>query len=369
MGKSEFTKEDTLAMKGVAIIVMFYHHCFLSKDRFAKFDVTFFPLPEHVAITLSYFCKICVGLFVFLSAYGMTISLKNALQNKPEDRKTFELLMGKRYISLMMGYWFVFIMGILSSLILRPQLLTIYTDGFHGIWTFLLDFFGVAFLFGADTLIGTWWYMGLAITLIFAMPMLYLLCKRFGVLAVLLAGLVPSFFGIDGGNYARYLLCIMLGIFFAQENLLVRIRELKFTKSQWLSKCIKLFFYVIVLVFCIKFRSLSDAKNYYFLHDSIIPMIVICFCNEFILHIKGLRWILVFFGKHSMNMFLFHTFIRVKFFSEFTYSFKSAWLILLILLLDSAFISVVFEWIKKLIRYEKWTQKLLKSYEGIVLRG
>lgn len=59
-----------------------------------------------------------------------------------------------------------------------------------------------------------------------------------------------------------------------------------------------------------------------------------------------------------MNMFLLHTLIRVKFFQDFTYSFQSAWLILLVLLIDSLLVSIVVEWLKKVTGYQKLTERM-----------
>ena len=73
--------------------------------------------------------------------------------------------------------------------------------------------------------------------------------------------------------------------------------------------------------------------------------------------VKGLG----FLGKHSMNIFLIHSFYRDVFFHEFTYSFYYAWLDYIVLTAISLVTSIVLEWFKKLIRYEKfidWVKKI-----------
>ncbi|MBR4625341.1 MAG: hypothetical protein IKO56_07395, partial [Alphaproteobacteria bacterium] len=59
---------------------------------------------------------------------------------------------------------------------------------------------------------------------------------------------------------------------------------------------------------------------------------------------------LEFLGKHSMNIFLFHTFIFSHWLKNFIYSPKNPLLIFLLLLGVSLIISVAIEWLKKLIK-------------------
>ena len=84
------------------------------------------------------------------------------------------------------------------------------------------------------------------------------------------------------------------------------------------------------------------------------------------------KWIvkgLGFLGKHSMNIFLIHSFYRDVFFHKFTYSFYYAWLDYIVLMAISLVTSIVLEWFKKLIRYEKfidWVKRLVTK-EGVTV--
>lgn len=362
--RTAFSKEDTMAMKGIAIIILFFHHCFMTKKRFAGFDVSFFPLPENIAVALSYFCKICVGMFVFLSAYGMTVAYMKKSPDYKFDRKQAEYMTGKRYLKLMSGYEFCVMIAIVSSAILKPEMLSIYTCGFKGIWNLLLDIMGAAALFGADTLVGTWWYMGLAITIIFLIPVLLAFYKKYGLVIIPLAALLPKALSFDPNNYWRYLLCIVLGIVCADRNLLTKCANRKLCNNAVLNKVLKFAAGLLLCVLCVGFRHMEGADRYYFIYDSVIPVIFIGFFNEFVITIRGLRRVLMVLGKYSMNMFLLHTLIRVHFFSEFTYSFHSAWLILLVLLLDSLLLAVIVEGLKKLTGYQKLTNFILQRWDA-----
>ena len=165
----QFTKKDTSLVKGVAILMMLFHHCFESTGRYAGFEMNFFPLTESQTVTIASFFKICVALFVFLSGYGIA----KTLEKTPEDGYKRQIC--RRTFSLMSGFWFIFVLSIISSAIIMPSMLNVYNDP-HIINRFifvLYDFLGLSELFGTPTLIGTWWYMSLALIIIAIMPALY----------------------------------------------------------------------------------------------------------------------------------------------------------------------------------------------------
>ena len=74
--KYKFTKDDTFAIKGIAIIFLLCIHC-IAKDRIEGLDVSYWPLSESAASWLITVMSECVGIFEFLSVYGMTLSVKN----------------------------------------------------------------------------------------------------------------------------------------------------------------------------------------------------------------------------------------------------------------------------------------------------
>lgn len=78
--ENSFTVKDTQKAKAVAIILMMIHHCFLAPERWEGYSVNFFPLGQDLTVKIGQFGKICVGMFVFLSGYGMLVSLKKTLQ-------------------------------------------------------------------------------------------------------------------------------------------------------------------------------------------------------------------------------------------------------------------------------------------------
>lgn len=81
----EFSRNDTKVIKGLAMVLMLYHHLFAFPDRI-PFGITYKSIAIYEGYTLSYwigtFGKICVALFVFLSGYGTYIAAKKTTESE-----------------------------------------------------------------------------------------------------------------------------------------------------------------------------------------------------------------------------------------------------------------------------------------------
>lgn len=371
-----FTKKDTLVVKGVAIMMMVLHHLFRKPDLFKDFDVSFFPLSQSLAVDISSFFKICVSIFVFLSAYGLTYSLKKYSSDTVISGRQYASYLNTRLIKLMSGFWFVFIVSQIGCLFFSPERNQAYFNHgiIQGVFKFVIDFLGLENLFGTTTLNNTWWYMTLAIFIVLVVPFIARLTKRYNALFVcLMIIFLPRLldftreFRIGAtSNCIRWMFITFLGVIFAQYNVLPRMKAFMITKNKYVSKTLKLIISLAILLIMFKVSlnfSNGFRANTYEIIDGIVPVFVIYFIYEFICDIPGLSQILMFFGKHSMNIFLFHTFIRYYWFEDFTYSFHN-WLVIFAVLFGiSLGISIVIEFVKKLIRYDKLTAKTCSFVE------
>ena len=154
----------------------------------------------------------------------------------------------------------------------------------------------------------------------------------------------------------EYFLPYLIGMLFAEKNLLPKIANYKIIKRNvYMNKTLK-FTIGIVLLICSYFIYLKT--NIWELKVGIIPIFVICFLYEFILEIPIIKQILEFLGKHATNIFLIHDFIRTTYFTAFTYSFTNFIKIGVVLLLISLAISIVLELFKKVIKYNKIIERL-----------
>ena len=61
-------------MKGIAIVIMLFHHMYLSQDRFEGLNVVFTPFSADRIMYLCRTFKICVPIYAFISGYGLYLS-------------------------------------------------------------------------------------------------------------------------------------------------------------------------------------------------------------------------------------------------------------------------------------------------------
>ena len=113
--ESRFTKNNTLAVKGIAISFLLFYHCFSQASRMGGgASVDFTPLSREVAMMISRCMVQCVGLFAFLSVYGLTRSVKKKYQSFEFSGREGTLLVLERYLHLVLFFTvpFFFCMGV-----------------------------------------------------------------------------------------------------------------------------------------------------------------------------------------------------------------------------------------------------------------
>lgn len=360
----QFSKQDTALVKGVAILMMLAHHCFESPYRYAGYELNFFPFTESQTVEIASFFKICVALFAFLSGYGITKSLENT----PRDGYAKQVC--RRSFSLMSGFWFIFVLCIISAAIIMPSMLKVYSSpNAISIAMFVLyDLLGLSALFGTPTLLSTWWYMSLALIIIALMPALHCFYKKFGAIATfiltfLFCGVIKKAFNDDIVNFnmIRWLFTLELGMVSADKNLLVKIREFKIIKKCGAADYIlKLVVYTAIL-FALGYGRQHMDYSISYIRDGLIPMFVIIYCYTVLSPVPGLRNVLQFLGKHSMNMFLSHTILRAYFLKDFLYGLKYSLLTFFVLLALSLILSVLIDLLKKFTGYDKLCAKIMSK--------
>ena len=191
-----FGKYQSDCLNGIAIIMLIVHHCFLSPLRY-KGQELIFIIPESVWNYVALFFKICVSLFVFISAYGLTKKMMSL--PKDADSQTAHKFIGNmilsRVIRLLGGFIFVFLLVDIFALFYDPgRLAEIYGSVFPlNMEYYILDMLGLAQLLGTPTFLGTYWYYSLALILIVLVPLFYLLLEKVGSLAFLCAVAVLNF--------------------------------------------------------------------------------------------------------------------------------------------------------------------------------
>ena len=374
----KFTKEHTMQMKGIAIIILLFHHCFLNAQRWATvpyeklattkgwgyYPISFTPFSSHTIQYLASFSKICVAMFVFMTGYGMWVSYESQ-----KKKTTMSNYIKKRMVTLMTGFLIIFVVTEILA-IPTGRFIEVYGHDFRSVVYMIIDALGLAKLLGTPLFCLTWWYMSLAIVLIMIFPFVHSIMEKYQWVVVVASIIVPRACGFgQSTDLFRYLLAYTLGMYFAQHDLLVRIKE-KFMEQNVAGKLLSLIVSLIGLAVIIKCRQNAwIGWKYLDFWDGFAAMYVIIISYIYILNGKWIVKGLGFLGKHSMNIFLIHSFYRDVFFHEFTYSFYYAWLDYIVLMAISLVTSIVLEWFKKLIRYEKfidWVKRLVTK-EGVTV--
>lgn len=374
----KFTKEHTMQMKGIAIIILLFHHCFLNAQRWATvpyeklattkgwgyYPISFAPFSSHTIQYLASFSKICVAMFVFMTGYGMWVS-----HESQKKKTTMSNYIKKRMVTLMTGFLIIFVVTEVLA-IPTGRFIEVYGHDFRSVVYMIIDALGLAKLLGTPLFCLTWWYMSLAIVLIMIFPFVHSIMEKYQWVVVVASIIVPRACGFgQSTDLFRYLLAYTLGMYFAQHDLLARIKE-KFMEQNVEGKLLSLIVSLIGLAVIIKCRQNAwIGWKYLDFWDGFAAMYVIIISYIYILNGKWIVKGLGFLGKHSMNIFLIHSFYRDVFFHEFTYSFYYAWLDYIVLMAISLVTSIVLEWFKKLIRYEKFIEwvKRLVTKEGVTV--
>jgi peptidoglycan/LPS O-acetylase OafA/YrhL len=326
--------------------------------------ISFWPFSLGQVLKMAYFSKVCVSIFVFISGFGLMFSLKK----KDLSGKEISKWISTRLVKLLAGYSFIVVLSwIICQLINGLTVQTYFHDKMigRGLYYMLLDFLGVAKLFGTPMLNGTWWYMSIAVVFVILAPFLYKCIRKMGYiftfsLVIILArsiGVATS----QADMVYPYLVALLLGMLFADKELFTKL-------DTWFSGlksiAVKILVFVGYIVSLVALFVLYNEIPYKVGHEmrwGVLTIAIISFVFLFILKSKIITTILGFLGYHARNIFLIHTFIRFTYLNDLTYSMKHAALVVLFLLAGSLVLSYFVEFMKWLVRLDKWQNKLLEK--------
>lgn len=355
---------NSSCLKGIAIIMLVAHHCFLGPGRYKGQEIIFI-IPENIWNYVALFFKICVCFFVFISAYGLTKKMMILPENDPARlHASIKDMIISRIFKLLGSFMFVFVLVTLFGRFYDPGRFTeIYGSVFpDAAEYYFIDMLGLAELLGTPTYLGTFWYYSLAIVIILIIPAFYYMQKKLGSVGFLAVVAVINFtVNFDNRNIWHYIFCIAIGVVCACENLITRLVNLKLNENKTFNAILKFMLEAIFLFILMFLREGPLKGELYPFWDAIIPVVMAIFCCEFIFHIPVLHQVLAFLGRYSVNIFLVHNFIRITWFYDFTYSFKYPLVIVIVLLINSLILSLIIERMKSFLRYDQFINKLIHS--------
>lgn len=346
MNQKGFGKEHTLITKGILVIMMLAHHVFYP-DRISIYGIDTIINNQELQNTIILFFKMCISGFAFLTAYGMCRKYIKI----GEDKREFLRISVVKLIQLEAAVMIVYFLAVLyKRFVMGESIRLLYIDGGHNIFKLLVymgvDMLGMSEYAGSPRINITWWYLSLYIVLLAILPFIFMIYKKYRYLCLPVFLLMP----FSAMSMLREVLpSVCLGIAFSYENWFEKLENKKAG-----NKLLGLFISLCILYLA---YILSPFANMMFTYTLafIIPYMV----YDVISYIPVLSHCLKFIGKHSMNIFLVHTFIYLYFHSDFIYSFRNSWTILSVLLGTSLLVSIMIELLKKITGYNKLVSKII----------
>lgn len=349
-----------MAVKGFAILLLLIYHLFSNEYVVAALGVDYRPVPLSGFLTFSLFGNICVSVFVFMTSFGIAAGLFS--QEELSAEKAYAQAT-RRFFTLMRNFLLLYV----SVNLLwwnRLDRVATYGIGKQGLLHMLLDATGLHNLAGTGTINVTWWYMKLAYMLIFLVPLIVLITKKVGYTSLILSLMFPLLVPMDE-DIKYYLFTSVLGVCTAYGKWPDKLMELcgsarkhpkYFALLQWALG-------IAGFIACVVLRQNKFIQeNYLHVVDGAVSLFLLFFAGILLGSVPVLKQILQFIGRHSLNIYLVHTFFYLLLWQKFIYSFRYAGLILLALLAVSLAYSVVLELLKK------GMIKLFQSSEGLHIR-
>jgi len=350
-----FDKRQTNIAKGVAILLMLWHHLFYDNpDNYDMYTSFLWIGDKPLVAYLANFAKVCVAIFCILSGYGMFKSFesyikKNEIDGKLSVKKQF-IFVKNHLLKTMSGYWFIYIVfGIIMGLFCGRPFYEIYE---YNILYGIIDFCGLASLFGTPTLNATWWFVYVIILYYILFPIIYKLVNNypevalFGSIFIIFSPWIPRL-----ENFQVYLASFVFGMYFAKRDTFSNLYE----KNQRLISRIVISICLVGTLAYVRGLIFQDYRI-----DFLFALSIIIASFLIISNVPILNMVLAELGKYSAPIFMFHTFIYSYYFKEFIYWVNYPVVIFIVLVFICYVVAKVLEIMMEISRYNKFIKIIVK---------
>jgi len=330
-GNHGFTLQMTNAAKGVALLLLLWHHLFFQSPEYG----TLISASARIA-------RLCVPMFLLLSGYGLYESTRH------QKRLNVPSFFAKRFVKLYFNYWLIAVLFIPAGVFIFGLTFAV-AYGDHATIKFAINMAGLqCYLFGYGYN-PTWWFVGLIALLYLLFPLLRFAVRNLGVgflvISSLFTGLHLPFRNEALTDLLHWQLSFAVGIYLAHINGIVHVSGFFGRLRTW--RWVFLFVVLIALAFLSRHSFLNRGFNH-----CIAGWLAVQLTFGVARCVAKVQDVLAFLGEHSFNIFLFHTFIYYYFFSEQLYAFRNPVLIFCVLTLVCLAISVLIERLKEITRFE-----------------
>ncbi|MBQ5398338.1 MAG: acyltransferase family protein [Ruminococcus sp.] len=342
-----FTKEKTSVCKGIGILFLLFHHLFRVPDMIYNNNVQFTLISVEKINIFATALRVCVWIFAFLSAYGLSYKY---MRTPKEKRSSF---VPRQWLSLMKPFWLIFLICLGIYVATGHNIMYKYNGNFLFI---VFDFFAVADMFGTPKLLGVFWYMFFAQLVVIMLPLIFRICEKLGYVMLPITYITLLFIGqgfttVNGGPYLEYLLVIIIGVLFAQRDVMNRLAK---RKSKAIFKVIMFFVFLLIAAGAMYLREIVIPDDTLHLRGACSAIAATSICVSFgvYFNIKYLDYPLIILGKYSGGMFIIHLMLysmlpKIVYFSHVPI------VVYLTLIVESLAITYLIFSFKKLVRYDK----------------
>ena len=358
MRRHGFTVRTSQAAKGIAILMMVFHHMFRAPELYEGYVVRFYPLAEYQVTQLFSYFKTCVGLFAFITGYGLCKSWERDMGSGGEWKSLYARFTASHYAKLLRSFALIFVLSAVICQALDGATARAYFTGsswIENLMNLLMGFLGLYRIVGTGKLCAEWWYLSAHILFIFLVPLLCVWMRRLGVLSlafVLLALPRTISGGYPGGTVPLSFVAPMAtGAAFAYYGVFDRIHTFRvryFTGSGLRRMGGAALAVCAVAVSCWLYIRLP-VRLYWELSYTLPAVCILAALNEYLPEDGLLSGALCFLGRHSMNIWLTHTLIR-GYLMDFLYQQPHFILSCVSLLVISVLVSLAIEGIRALLK-------------------
>lgn len=310
----------TQCLYGIAVLMMVFHHLFCTPSRLAY---NYIPLLGenlwYIETKLAWFCKICVGIYAFISGYGLSEQMKNNQSSATSftgDLVLAYIKIFRHLIKFMKKYWLTFAIFI-------PMGFCFFDLKFY-IVEFLENLFGLSYSYN-----GEWWYVKQYILMLFLFPLIHslLLFWKKGKHSKIIVILISSIIGVSLLTLYRYDLQILKAWYYKIHMDYIIIFCMGCIVNEYyvfekVNHVIERYFLkgvyaAFLLMFVVIGRIIITPSASWARGDIILVPI---FIYSFALLAKTFTYtqnkILSLFGKYSVYIWLIHTFFAYYYFQD-----------------------------------------------------
>ena len=247
----------------------------------------------------------------------------------------------------MPSFWFIWLLFVPVGIFCFDRTFeSIYGDNY--IPQLIIQFLGLQNFAGFYGINPTWWFMSCIIGLYLLYPYLLKIHDRGYGLLLLGGSFIITFISIPyTGGALGYMFPFIVGMYYAKG-----VTMPPHSQNMCILGCI------IILTTLLRLLS---PNPYWFALDRFLAFEIVLLFTAIKSKISLIMTILTFIGSHSMNIFMFHTFIYYYYFEDFIYYTRNPLLIFLTLLVVCLILSMGIEYLKKKLHFAQCQQKIINK--------